>query len=151
MSTYSQMHVQIVFAVKHRQSLIESSWEERLYQYITGTIKKMDQKLLAINGVKDHIHILIGIRPSCRVSDLVREVKKASTEMINEKKLSKHHFQWQEGYGSFTYCKSSLNNVVNYVMNQKQHHKTKSFKEEFIELLEEFEVEYKEEYLFDWL
>jgi putative transposase len=151
MSTYSQMHVQIVFAVKHRQSLIETSWEERLYQYITGTVQRMDQKLLAINGVKDHIHLLIGIRPNCRVSDLVREVKKASTELINEKKLSRHHFQWQEGYGVFTYSKSDLNNVINYIMNQKQHHRIKSFKEEYVELLQEFEVEYNEEYLFDWL
>ncbi len=150
-NTFSQIHIQIVFAVKHRQSLIASEWEERLYQYISGTIRGMEQKMLAVNGVKDHIHLLIGMRPTACLSDIVREVKKRSTEMINANHLTKCHFQWQEGYGAFSYSKSCLPNVVNYISNQKEHHKIKTFKEEYTQLLKDFEISYKDEYLFDWM
>lgn len=127
MSTYSQIYIQVVFAVKNRAALIDSIWEEKLYQYITGIIQNKEQKMLAINGMPDHIHFFTGIKPSCCLSDLVREIKKSSNEMINENKLSKFKFSWQEGYGAFSYSHSQINNVVKYIMNQKEQHK-KSFK-----------------------
>ncbi|OWY25775.1 transposase [Sphingobacteriales bacterium UPWRP_1] len=151
MSTFSQIYIQVVFAVKHREALIAYSWEERLYQYITGIVQNNGQKMLAINGMPDHLHFFIGMKPSCCLSDLVREVKKASNKMINENKLSKFKFNWQEGYGAFSYSHSHIDNVVKYVMNQKEHHKKISFKDEYIDFLKKFEIEYDEKYLFDWV
>jgi len=150
-NTFSQIYIQIVFAVKGRQSLINSEWEEELYKYISGIIKNKGQKLLAINGMPDHIHILIGMKPSCSLPELVREIKKSSNEFIKEKQFTKSNFQWQEGYGSFSYSHRSLNNVIRYIENQKEHHAKKSFQEEYIEVLNKFAVEYKEEYLFEWI
>ena len=151
MSTFSQIYIQVVFAVKGRNSLIAQSWEEELYKYITGIITNKGQKLIAINGMPDHIHILIGMKPSCCLSDLVREIKKSSNAFINEKKFSKFKFEWQKGYGAFSYSHSSLDNVIAYIQNQKEHHKNKSFREEYIDFLKKFEVEYKDEYLFNWI
>ena len=151
MSTFSQIYIQVIFAVKGRNSFIHISWEEELYKYITGIITNKGQKLIAINGMPDHIHILIGIKPSCCLSDLVREIKKASNTFINEKKFSKFRFEWQEGYGAFSYSHSSLDNVVGYIQSQKEHHQKKSFKVEYIDFLKKFEIEYKNEYLFDWI
>jgi REP element-mobilizing transposase RayT len=149
--TFSQIYIQIVFAVKGRKSLIHASWEEELYKYITGIITNKEQKLIAINGMPDHIHILIGMRPSCRLSDLVREIKKASNEFINQKKYVKGKFSWQEGYGAFSYSHSALDNVIAYVQNQKDHHKKKTFKEEYKEFLTKYQIEHKNEYLFEWI
>jgi putative transposase len=149
-STFSQIYIQIVFAVKGRDSLINTSWEEELYKYITGIVSNKGQKMLAINGTSDHIHILIGMKPACCLSDLVREVKKSSNEFVNEKKFSKFRFQWQEGYGAFSYSHSALDNVIKYINNQKEHHKRKSFKEEYIDFLHKFQIEFKDEYLFEW-
>ncbi len=151
MSTFSQIYIQVVFAVKNREALIANSWEEKLYQYITGIVQNKGQKMLAINGMPDHIHFFIGMKPSCCLSDLVREVKKASNEMIKENKLSKFKFNWQEGYGAFSYSHSHIDNVVKYVMNQKTHHRKISFKEEYVGFLKKFEIEYDEKYLFDWI
>ena len=151
MSTFYQIYIQVVFAVKGRNSLIAQSWEEELYKYITGIITNKGQKLIAINGMLDHIHILIGMKPSCCLSDLVREIKKSSNAFINEKKFSKFKFEWQKGYGAFSYSHSSLDNVIAYIQNQKEHHKNKSFREEYIDFLKKFEVEYKDEYLFNWI
>lgn len=150
-STFSQIYIQIVFAVKGRESLIHSSWEEELYKYITGIIKNKEQKLIAINGMPDHIHILIGMKPTCCLSDLVREIKKSSNDFIKEKKFTKGKFIWQQGYGAFSYSHSSLNNVINYIKNQKEHHQKKTFKEEYLELLHKFEIEFKPEYLYEWI
>jgi putative transposase len=149
--TFSQIYIQIVFAVKGRQNLILPSWEDELYKYITGIVQNKGQKLIAINGMPDHIHILIGMKPVCCLSDLVREVKKASNSFIKEKNFVKSNFQWQEGFGAFSYSHSALNNVVKYIDNQKEHHRKKTFKEEYIDFLKEFQVEYKEEYLFEWI
>ncbi|OUD35391.1 IS200/IS605 family transposase [Flavobacterium sp. FPG59] len=151
MSTYSQIYIQIVFAVKNRQALIASSWEEELYKYVTGIVQNKGQKMLAINGMPDHIHIFIGMKPSCCLSDLVREVKKASNGFIKEKEFSKYKFEWQEGFGAFSYSHSSLDNVIGYIKNQKEHHKNRSFKEEYIDFLEKFNIEFKNEYLFEWI
>ncbi len=151
MSTFSQIYIQVVFAVQNRNAMIDLSWEERLYQYITGIVQKKGQKMLAINGMPDHIHFFIEMKPNCCLSDLVREVKKASNDMINDNKLSKFKFNWQEGYGAFSYSHSQIDNVVKYVMNQKEHHRKISFKEEYIDFLKKFEIEYDEKYLFDWI
>jgi len=150
-STFSQIYIQVVFVVGGRNSLIQHDWEEELYKYITGIVRNKEQKMLAINGMPDHIHFLIGMKPSCCLSDLVREVKKSSNEFIKEKRLTKFKFQWQEGYGAFSYSHSSLDNVIGYINNQKEHHKKKTFKEEYIEFLKKFEIEYKPEYLFEWI
>lgn len=150
MSTFSQIYIHVVFAVKGRESLIKSEWEERLFQYITGIVQNKEQKMLAINGMPDHIHFLIGMKPACALSDLVREVKKASNDFIKENSLSKFKFNWQEGYGAFSYSHSQLDDVIKYIMNQKEHHKKQSFKEEYISFLEKFCIEYKPEYLFEW-
>jgi REP element-mobilizing transposase RayT len=150
MSTYSQIYIQVVFAVRGRSSQIHSSWEEKLYKYITGIVRNKGQKMLAINGVSNHIHFLIGIKPSCRLSDLVREIKKSSNKFVNENRFSKYKFAWQEGYGSFSYNHSQLDNVIKYILNQKEHHRTKSFKEEYLHFLEDFNLDYDERYLFEW-
>lgn len=151
MSTYSQIYIQVVFAVKGRNSLIQSSWEEELYKYISGIVKNKEQKMLAIGGMQDHIHFIIGMKPSCCLSDLVREVKKSSNEFIKEKRFTKFKFQWQEGFGAFSYSHSNLDNVIQYIMNQKEHHKKRSFREEYLEFLRKFEIEFKEDYLFEWI
>lgn len=150
MSTYSQIYIQIVFAVKNRQALINVSWEEELYKYITGIIQNKGQKMLAVNGMPDHIHILIGMKPSCCLSDLVREIKKSSNSFIKEKEFLKYKFEWQEGFGAFSYSHSSLDNVIGYINNQKEHHRKRNFKEEYIDFLEKFNIEFKNEYLFEW-
>ena len=147
--TFSQIYIQVVFAVKSRDSLIHSSWEEELYKYISGIVRNKEQKMLAINGMADHIHFLIGMKPSCCLSDLVREIKKSSNVFINKKWGSKFKFQWQEGYGAFSYSHSNLDNVIKYILNQKEHHKKKSFKDEYMEFLKKFEIEFKDEYLFE--
>ena len=149
--TFSQIYIQIVFAVKGRHSLIKPEWEEELYKYITGIVKNKGQKMLAINGIPDHIHIFIGMKPSCRLSDLVREIKKSSNTFIKDKHFTRYKFEWQEGYGAFSYSHSALDNVVRYVNNQKEHHKKKTFKEEYKEFLEKFNIEFKDEYLFKWI
>jgi REP element-mobilizing transposase RayT len=149
--TYSQIYIQTVFAVKGRESLIAHEWEERLYEYITGIVRNKEQKMLAINGMPNHLHFLIGMKPSCCLSDLMREIKKASNDFIKEKKLSKFKFNWQEGYGAFSYSHSQLDKVIAYIMNQKTHHKKISFKEEYIGFLKKFDVVFNEKYLFDWV
>jgi len=149
--TFSQIYIQVVFAVKRRDALIKPDWEEELYKYITGIVQNKGQKMLAINGVSNHIHFFIGMKPSCRLSDLVREVKKSSNSFIKEKKFTNFKFEWQEGYGAFSYSHSALNNVIAYINNQKEHHRKKTFKEEYLEFLDKFKIEFKDEYLFRWI
>ena len=151
MSTYSQIYIQVVFAVKGRESLIDASWEDELYKYITGIIRNKGQKMLAINGMPDHIHFLIGMKPSCCLSDLVREVKKSSNAFIKEKGFTPYKFQWQAGFGAFSYSHSSLSNVIGYIMRQKEHHKKQAFKDEYKTFLKKFAIEHKDEYLFEWI
>lgn len=150
-STYSQIYIQVVMAVKGRHNLISQTWEEELYKYITGIITNNGQKLLSINGMSDHIHILIGMKPACCLSDLVREVKKASNAFVKEKRFTKYKFEWQEGYGAFSYSHSALDNVIAYIQNQKEHHKKITFKQEYIGFLKKFQIEYDEKYLFEWI
>ncbi|RZK59520.1 MAG: IS200/IS605 family transposase [Pedobacter sp.] len=150
-NTYSQIYIQIVFAVQNRGALIDYSWEDELYKYITGIVQNKEQKLIAINGMPDHIHILIGMKPTCNLSDLVREIKKSSNTFINEQKISKFSFKWQEGFGAFSYSHSQLGNVISYIQNQKQDHKKVSFKDEYLAFLEKFEIEFDRDYLFKWV
>ncbi|NOQ27999.1 MAG: IS200/IS605 family transposase [Bacteroidales bacterium] len=149
--TFSQIYIQLVFAVKGRTSLISPQWEEELFKYITGIVQNKGQKMLAINGMPNHIHFFIGMKPSCCLSDLVREVKKSSNTFIKEKKFTKYKFEWQEGYGAFSYSHSALDNVISYINNQKEHHRKKSFKEEYVDFLNKFKIEFKDEYLFEWI
>lgn len=150
MSTYSQIYIQIVFAVQGRESFIKPEWEERLHQYIAGFIRNKQQKLIAVNGTPNHIHILIGMTPTCCLSDLIRELKKASNSFINGNKLCSYIFRWQEGFGAFSYSRSQIDNVVKYIIKQKEHHAKKTFKDEFLEFLQKFEIMYDEKYLPDW-
>ncbi len=147
--TYSQIYIQIVFAVKGRNSLIYPEWEDRLFQYMTGIVRSKKQKMIAINGTPDHIHFFIGMKPNCCLSDLVREVKKSSNEFVNENQLSKFKFSWQEGFGAFSYGHSQIDLVAKYVLNQKVHHKKMTFKEEYIGFLKKFEIAFEEKYLFE--
>lgn len=146
-STFSQIYIHVVFAVKGRESLIRPSWEEELYKYITGIVRNKEQKMLAIN----HIHFFIGMKPSACLSDLVREIKKASHDFVRERKFTKYKFQWQEGYGAFSYSHSALDNVIGYINNQKAHHRKQTFKEEYKDFLTKLQIEHKEEYLFEWI
>lgn len=150
-NTYTQLHVQIIFAVKGRQSLIPFSFEEELYKYITGIVQKKNQKMLAINGMPDHIHFFVGLRPDIAISDLVREVKKASNKFINEKLNLGREFAWQDGYGAFSYCRSHVQTVINYIKNQKKHHMNEKFRDEYIAFLKEFEIDFNPDYLFNWI
>ena len=147
-NTYTQIHIQFVFAVKHRDGLIHSSFKNELYQYIAGIIKYHNHKLLAINGMSDHIHILIGMRPTQSISDLLQDIKGNSSKWINEKKFLRAKFEWQEGYGAFSYSKSQVSTIIDYIKNQEQHHTVKTFREEYLEFLNLFEVDYDERYIF---
>ena len=149
--TFSQIYIQVVFAVQNKESLIDASWEDELSKYISGILRNKEQKMLAINGTSDHIHFLIGMRPSCRLSDLVREIKKSSNQFINERKFTRLKFNWQEGFGAFSYSHSALDNVISYINNQKEHHKKQTFRDEYREILKKFKIEFKDEYLFEWL
>ena len=147
-NTYSQIHLQFVFAVKYRSSLICSHWKEELYLYISGIIEKQGHKLLAINGMDDHIHIFIGMRPNQSVSDLLQDIKRNSSLWINQKGFVNGKFEWQEGYGAFSYSKLHVKSVIDYIKNQEKHHKRISFREEYIDFLKKFEIEYDERYIF---
>jgi len=150
-NTYSQIYIQIVFAVKNRHSLIQPNWERELFKYITGIIQNKGQKMLSINGTSNHIHFLIGMKPSCCLSDLVREIKKSSNSFIKEKKFTNFKFQWQEGFGAFSYSHSQLSDVIKYIEKQKEHHRKRTFKEEYLAFLKAFKIDFKDEYVFHWI
>ncbi|TDG35670.1 IS200/IS605 family transposase [Pedobacter changchengzhani] len=149
--TFSQIYIQVVFAVKGRENLIDRRWKDELHKYISGIITNKGQKSIIVNGVSDHIHVFVGLKPSMAISDLVRDIKNNSTNFINDKKLIKGKFSWQEGYGAFSYAHSQIDQVYNYILNQEQHHRGKTFKEEYLEFLTKFDIEFNEEYLFDWI
>lgn len=148
-NTYTQLYIQLVFAVKGRLNLINSSFREEVEKYIRGIINHKNHKALAIYGMPDHIHILVGLNPAQSISDLVKEIKVSSCTFIKEKKFAKN-FYWQEGYGAFSYAKSQLSNVINYIVAQPIHHKQKSFRKEYVEFLERFEIDYDKKYLFEF-
>lgn len=147
-NTYTQIHIHAIFAVQNRDSLIQNEWKEELYKYISGIITNQKHKLLAINGMPDHIHILFGMRPVQSLSDLMQDIKGSSSKWINEKKLIKSKFSWQEGYGAFSYSKSQLPKVIHNIENQEEHHKKKTFLNEYKEFLSAFEIEFDEKFIF---
>ena len=149
--TFSQIYIQIVFSVKGRANLISPNWKDELHKYIAGIIKGKNQKPIIVNGMPDHIHAFIGLRPSMAISDLVRDIKNNSTNFINDNKFVRGKFLWQEGYGAFSYSHSHIENVYNYILDQEKHHKKKTFRTEYFEFLEKFGVDYNEKYLFDWI
>jgi len=147
-NTYTQLYIHCVFAVKYRTAVIKPAWEERIHKYITGIIQNNGHKLLAINSAADHIHILIGLNPKQSISEIMQLVKGDSSEFINKEKLAAGRFQWQEGYGAFSNSQSQINAVIKYIANQKQHHQKKTFKEEYVELLKAYSIDYNEQYIF---
>ena len=150
-NTFSQIYLQFVFAVKGRQSLIAKENKEELHKYITSLVQKRNAKMLAINCMPDHTHIFVGFRPTILISDFVKEIKVESNEFIANKKWIKGKFNWQEGYGVFSYSHSHIDRVVKYVLNQELHHKKKTFREEYHELLQKFQIPFEEKYLFEFM
>jgi REP element-mobilizing transposase RayT len=148
--TYTQLYIQLVFAVKGRNSFIHQSWEADLHKYISAVVQNDRHKLLAINGMPDHIHIFLGLNPAIAISDLVKDIKRASNNWINNSALVKGKFEWQSGYGAFSYGRSQIEQVCKYIINQKEHHEKLSFKTEYISLLKLFEIDFKDEYLFEF-
>jgi len=148
--TFSQVYIQMVFAVRGRENLINRKWGTELHKYISGIIKGKNQKPIIVNGMPDHIHAFVGLRPAMSIADLIRDVKNNSTNFINKSKFVKGKFEWQEGYGSFSYSHSHISNVYDYILNQEKHHAKKTFKEEYLEFMKKFEIEYDDKYLFEW-
>lgn len=147
-NTYTQLHIQFVFAVKYRAALINTEWKERLHQYITAIFQSNDHKMLQINSMPDHIHIFIGMRPHQSISSLVQNVKAESSKWIREQNFCTVPFAWQEGYGAFSYSRSHVHDVIRYIQNQEAHHKKEDFLEEYRRLLKAFEIEYDGRYIF---
>ena len=148
-NTFTQIYVHVVFSVKQRISLIQNSWREELHKYITGIIRNEGHKLLAINSMPDHIHILISLKPDASLSELIRDVKANSSKWINEKKFVKTKFSWQEGFGAFSCSHSQLDKVIHYIQSQNEHHKERTFREEYISFLKKYDVSYDPKYVFD--
>ena len=149
-NTYTQLYVHLVFAVKGRKNFIHGTWEQEAYKYITAVVQNDKHKMLAVNGMPDHIHIFIGLNPAIAISDLVKDIKRATNNWINDRNFVQAKFAWQEGYGAFSYGKSQIDNVCKYISNQKEHHRKQTFKNEYSGLLELFEIEFKNEYLFEF-
>lgn len=149
-NTFTQIYIHLVFAVEQRQGLIHDRFKPELYGFMTGIIQQRGQKLIAINGMPDHVHLLVGLRPDIALSNLVRDIKAFSSSHVNAERWVRGKFQWQEGFGAFSYSRSQLASVIRYIENQGQHHRSKNFREEYLDLLRAFEVEYDERYLFQW-
>jgi len=150
-NTFSQIYIQTVFAVRNRESLIKSTFKEELFKYISGVVTNQGQKLIAINGIEDHVHLLIGLRPAMALADLVKEIKSDSSGFINQKKLVRGRFSWQEGYGAFSYGHSQLDTIIRYIQNQEKHHARRSFKDEYLTLLRKFDIAFEEKYVFQFI
>lgn len=148
-NTYSQIYIHVTFSVKRHLPLLSKQWREELFKYITGITTSKKEILMQVNGVEDHIHILLCIKPTSVLSDIVRDIKANSSRFINERSWVKGKFEWQEGFGAFSVGHTQVGMVVNYIRNQEEHHRTKTFKEEYLQLLKENEIDYKEEYAFD--
>jgi REP element-mobilizing transposase RayT len=147
-NTYTQIYLHVVFAVEGRQNLIAPEHNDELQKYITGIVTAQRHKLIAINNMPDHLHLLVGLRPDTALSDLLRDVKAGSSKFINEKRWVMGRFSWQEGFGAFSHARSQLGAVIRYIQNQQKHHAKKSFRDEYLELLEKFGVEYDQKYIF---
>lgn len=150
-NTYTQLYFHVIFSVQGRHNLIQFRWMDELHKYICGIVAGKNQKVYAIGGMPDHIHMLISVKPDVAISDLVRDIKANSSKWINSEKKVLGKFQWQEGFGAFTYSHSQLDAVIHYINNQEKHHNQKTFKEEYLEFLQKFDVDFDEKYLFDWI
>jgi REP-associated tyrosine transposase len=150
-NTYTQIYIHVVFTVAGRESLVPKGHKEELHKYITGIVQNAGQKTIVINSMPDHVHILIGMKPNIALSDLVRDIKANSARFINEKRWVMGRFSWQEGFGAFSYSDSQLDAVGGYIKNQEKHHSRRSFREEYLEILKKFSVEYDAKYVFDWV
>jgi putative transposase len=153
-NTYTQIHIQAVFTVQDRNCIIRKLWKDELYKYMTGINQKQGHKVLAINGVPDHVHVFFGMRPSQSLSGLMQDIKGDSSLWINNKGFVKGRFSWQEGYGAFSYSKSQADSVIEYIKNQEIHHQKRTFSEEYRDFLEKFEIDFDERYIFkpvDWI
>jgi putative transposase len=148
--TFTQMYVHLVFAVGHREAVLSKSIRPRIFEYISGIITSQKHKSIIVNGVSDHIHILLGLNPAISISDTVHDIKRSSSIFINENKLVAGKFSWQQGYGGFTYSRSQLENIYKYIERQEEHHSKRTFKEEYFSILEKYDVEYDPGYLFDF-
>jgi len=148
-NTYTQLYIHSVFVVRGRENIILKSWKDELYMYITGIVQQNGHKLLALGGMPDHLHVFYGLKPVQSISDLMQDIKGSSSKWINEKKFEKGKFQWQGGYGAFSYARSQLDDVINYINTQEEYHRKRTFREEYLELLRKFEVEYDEKYIFE--
>jgi putative transposase len=146
-NTFTQVHIQFVFAVKYRAALIESTWKEELHKYITGIFQSNNHKMIKVNSMRDHIHIFIGMRPHQAVSSLIQNVKTESSKWIKQKGHSPN-FSWQEGYGGFSYSRSHVQDVIHYIENQEAHHKKQRFLEEYQAMLKAFAIDYDDQYIF---
>jgi putative transposase len=150
-NTFSQIYIQTVFAVQNRLSLIGPEFKEGLYKYITGIVRNQGQKLISINGMPDHVHILIGLKPAMALADLVREIKADSSNFVNKNKWVRGKFSWQEGYGAFSYGHSQLDTIIRYIQNQEKHHLRRSFKNEYLALLRKFDIAFDDKYVFEFI
>ena len=150
-NTYHQIYLQTVFAVKYRNAVIDKSWKEQLYGVIGNLINETKCKTIIVNGIEDHVHCFLGLKPVVSVSDLMQTVKAKSSKYINDHKLTKERFEWQGGYGVFSYSQSAVESVFKYIQNQEAHHKKQTFKDEYLEFLKQFKVEFDEQYVFQEL
>ena len=150
-NTYTQIYIHVVFTVEHRGCIISEKWENELYKYFTGIIKNEGHKMLAVNGMPNHVHLFFNMNPTQSISKLVQKLKASSSKWINQKKFLQGKFNWQKGFGAFSYSISQIDHVIKYISNQKEHHKRKSFREEYLEFLKAFEIQYDEKYLFKWI
>ncbi len=147
--TYSKLYFHIVFAVQGRVNIITNIWKDELYKYISGIVGNKDQKLIQINGMPNHIHVLIRSKPNCNLSDLICDIKSNSAKWVNSKNFVQGKFKWQYGFGAFTVSESHVEKVKQYIINQEEHHKNKTFKEEYLEFLIAYKIDYDEKYIFD--
>ena len=147
---FTQLYTHLVFAVKYRDRLLNQEIRPQIFSYISGIITNRKHKSIIINGVSDHIHILIGLNPNDKISDLVASIKRSSSLYINDKGFFNNKFHWQDGYGAFSYSKSQLDDIYKYIANQEDHHKRRTFRQEYLKLLEKFEIEYDQKYLFEF-
>ena len=150
-NTYHQIYVQTVFAVKYREAVIDTKWKNNLFGVIGNLINETKCKNIIVNGVEDHVHCLIGLKPVISVSELMKTVKAKSSKYINDHRLTRERFEWQEGYGAFSYSQSSVDKVYKYIKNQEAHHKKQTFRDEYLDFLKKFKVEYDEQYIFQEL
>jgi len=149
--TFSQIYIHAIFAVKGRENLIGREWKDDLHKYISGTINNKRHKSIIVNGMPNHIHAFVGLKPAFSLSDLVRDIKNNSSNFINNNRFVKGKFSWQEGYGAFSYGHSQIEKVYNYILNQEEHHKENTFKDEYSAFLKKFNLPHEENYLFDWI